>query len=171
MSDTPKYDLYTPEFRQHAHEVYAQMRAQDTILKRVGLNGETLIWFVTRYAEVEQALLDDQRFVRDPALVSPELGAKFGAPDHGMEAMMFSHMLNRDGDAHRRLRSLVSKAFTPKVIQAMRPRIEFIANELLDKTAARGSMELISDYAFPLPITVIAELLDIPLETQNDFRA
>lgn len=171
MSDTPKYDLYSPEFRQNAHAVYAQMRAEDPVLQQVGLNGETKIWFVTRYADVEKVLLDDARFVRDPALVSPELGKQFGVPDQGMEAMMFSHMLNRDADAHRRLRSLVSKAFTPKVIHAMRPRIEVIANNLLDKVVSRGSMELISEYAFPLPITVIAELLGIPIGTQNEFRA
>ena len=84
--------------------------------------------------------------------------------------MMNNHMLNRDGDDHRRLRSLVSKAFTPKVIQGMRPRIEVIARDLLDRVAANGRMELVSDYAFPLPITVIAELLGIPLDNQNQFR-
>jgi len=137
------------------------------------LNGTTPIWFVTRYEDVEKILLDDEHFVMDARLVysEEELRERFGPPpDPFIDNMTNNHMLSHDGEDHRRLRSLVSKAFTPKVIQNMRPRIEEIANTLLDQVQARGAMELVAEFAFPLPITVIAELLGIPLENQNRFR-
>ena len=172
MTTARKYELYSHEFRQNSHAVFAQMRAHDPIIEQAGLDGTTPIWFVTRYEEVQQVLLDDEHFVRDPALVysAEEREKIFGAPNEFIDSMMNNHMLNKDGEHHRRLRSLVSKAFTPKVIQNMRPRIEMIAGGLLDKVQANGRMELISDFAFPLPITVIAELLGIPLHNQNQFR-
>jgi len=172
MSVTRKYDLYSGEFRRNSHATFAQMRAQDPILKQIGLDGETPIWFVTRYSEAQQILTDDKHFVLDArsVLTQEELAHVFGEIDPQIDRMMNNHMLNKDGEDHRRLRSLVSKAFTPKVIQGMRPRIEMIAHDLLDKVAPNGRMELVSDYAFPLPITVIAELLGIPLDNQNQFR-
>lgn len=88
-----------------------------------------------------------------------------------VNAMINNHMLNKEGEDHRRLRSLVSKAFTPHIIQAMRPRIRQIAEALLDQVEARGTMDLVSDYAYPLPITVIAGLLGIPEQDRDRFRA
>lgn len=172
MTATPRYELYSHEFRQNSYAVFAQMRANDPVFKQAGMDGSTPIWFVTRYEEAQQVLLDDEHFVRDPTLVfnEEERRSIFGTMDPQLEMMLNNHMLNKDGEDHRRLRSLVSKAFTPKVIQNMRPRIEAIAGELLDKVQANGKMELISDFAFPLPITVIAELLGIPLHNQNQFR-
>ena len=81
-----------------------------------------------------------------------------------------SHMLNRDGDDHKRLRRLVSKAFTPRMIEQLRPRIQEIADDLLDPVVADGEMELVSTFAFPLPITVIAELLGVPAADRDQFR-
>lgn len=172
MSTTRKYELYSKEFRRNSHEVFAQMRMEAPVIKQAGIDGETPIWFVTRYAEAQQVLSDDKHFVRDPrlALNPEEFDRILGIPDPQIDRMMNNNMLNRDGEDHRRLRSIVSKAFTPRVIQSMRPRIEKIAENLLDKVITTGRMELVSDYAFPLPITVIAELLGIPLDNQNQFR-
>ncbi len=172
MLSTRKYELYSKEFQKNSHAIFAQMRAEDPIVKQIGIDGETPIWFVTRYADVQQILLDDKHFVRDPrlAFTPEELEGYTGRLNPQIDEMMNNHMLNRDGDDHRRLRSIVSKAFTPKVIQNMRPRIEKIAQDLLDKVIPNGRMDLVSEYAFPLPITVIAEMLGIPLENQNQFR-
>ena len=172
MATARKYELYSHEFRQNSYTVFDQMRANDPVFKQPGLDGNTQIWFVTRYEEVQLVLLDDDHFVRDSNLVYGEAEREniFGKPNALIDSMMNNHMLNKDGEDHRRLRSLVSKAFTPKVIQNMRPRIEAIAQGLLNKVEANGRMELISDFAFPLPITVIAELLGIPLDNQNQFR-
>jgi cytochrome P450 len=79
-------------------------------------------------------------------------------------------MLNRDGADHRRLRRLVTKAFTPRVVEQLRPRIQAIADELLDAVEERRQMDLSADYAFPLPITVIAELLGVPSADHGRFK-
>jgi len=85
-------------------------------------------------------------------------------------AFIEQHMLNRDGADHRRLRRLVTKAFTPRMVEQLRPRIEEIAGGLLDAVEARGEMDIVEEYAFPLPITVIAELLGIPVADRDRFR-
>lgn len=165
-----KYDLYSAEFRAEAHATYARMRRADPVLQQPGLDGKTPIWFVTRYEHVEEVLLKDDVFVRNPASVSEAFAERMRPPAGGPGAMLSNHMLNRDGESHRRLRSLVSKAFTPAVVRALRPRIEAIAADLLDRVEGEGRMELVSAFAFPLPITVIAELLGVPVERQDDFR-
>ena len=116
-------------------------------------------------------LLDDERFVRDPrnALSAEELAARDETFPLALETID-NHMLNRDGDDHRRLRRLVTKAFTPKLVEQLRPRIQAIADELLDAVEPRGAMDLSADYAFPLPITVIAELLGVPTADQDRFE-
>src|SRR5262249_13929072 len=81
-----------------------------------------------------------------------------------------SNMLSRDPPDHIRLRRLVTKAFTPRMVEQLRPRIQAIADALLDAVAGRGEMDLIDDYAFPLPITVIAEMLGVPAADRNQFR-
>jgi cytochrome P450 len=86
-------------------------------------------------------------------------------------AYLESTMLNRDGEDHRRLRLLVSKAFTLRRIELLRPRIQEIANALIDPAAPLlGEMDLMSAYAFPLPITVIAELLGVPPSERDGFQ-
>lgn len=164
-----RYDIYGAEFRADPHRVFAQMRAQDPVFQQVGLDGETPIWFVTRYEDVAAVLLDDERFVRDArlAFTPEELEAM---PVSGVPEAIENHMLNRDGDDHRRLRRLVTKAFTPKMVERLRPRIQAIADELLDAVESRGTMDLSAEYAFPLPITVIAELLGVPIADQNRFK-
>lgn len=158
-----KYDLYGPEFRADPACVFAQMREQDPVLRQPGLDGETPIWFITRHEDVAAVLVDDERFVRDPrnALSATEIAERDAAPPPALEAIE-NHMLNRDGDDHRRLRRLVTKAFAPKRVEQLRPRIQAIADELIDAVEPRGAMDLSADYAFPLPIIVIAELLGVP---------
>ncbi|HEX4323689.1 MAG TPA: cytochrome P450 [Gaiellaceae bacterium] len=166
-----RYDLYSDAFRADTYATFARMREDDPLLCQPGLDGESPIWFVTRYDDGEAILLDDERFVRDPrlALTPDELAAfDVGLPDS--MAFIDSNMLNRDGDDHRRLRRLVSKAFTPRMIERLRPRIQEIADGLIDPVAARGEMELVSSFAFPLPITVIAELLGVPPADRDRFR-
>src|SRR5690348_13328128 len=128
-----KYDLYSDEFRADTYATFARMREHDPVLCQPGIDGQTPIWFVTRYDDAEAVLLDDERFVRDPRLaLSAERLAAFDAGLPEAIAFIDSHMLNRDGDDHRRLRRLVSKAFTPPMIQRLRPRIQEIADALID---------------------------------------
>jgi len=164
-----KYDIYGPEFRADPHRVFAQMREHDPVLCQPGIDGETLIWFVSRHEDAAAMLLDDERFVRDErlALTEEERAARPMPP--GLD-LIENHMLNRDGDDHRRLRRLVTKAFTPKMVEQLRPRIQAIADELIDGVEAQGQMDLSADYAFPLPITVIAEMLGVPSADHARFK-
>ena len=166
-----KYDLYSEGFFANAYATFAQMRENDPVLCQPGLDGVTPIWFVTRYEDAEAVLLGDERFVRDPrlALQRDRLAAFMADFPEALE-WVDSHMLNRDGDDHRRLRRLVSKAFTPRMIEQLRPRIQEIADDLLDPVIESGEMELVSTFAFPLPITVIAELLGVPVADRDKFR-
>ncbi len=160
-----KYDLYSHATMADPHPVYRAMREHDPVLRQRSLEGSVDIWFLTRYEDVE-AGLRDPRLVRDPALAghdSVEMPEVFRLVDN--------HMLNRDGDEHRRLRTLVQMAFTPKRVAALRPRIEAIAHELLDGVVARGRMDLVSDFAFELPTIVILEMLGVPVEDRAKFRA
>jgi unspecific monooxygenase len=79
--------------------------------------------------------------------------------------------LFRDPPDHTRLRGLVSKAFTPRVIEGLRPRIEAIVAELIDATGKRGSLEVIEDLAYPLPVIIISEMLGVPAEDHGTFSA
>ena len=166
-----KYDLYSDAFRRDTYATFARMRQEDPVFRQPGIDGETPIWWVTRYDDAEAVLLDNERFVRDPRLaLAPELLEEWTATLPDAIAFIDSHMLNRDGDDHKRLRRLVSKAFTPRIIELLRPRIQEIAAELIDAVQADGEMELVSDFAFPLPITVIAELLGVPPADRDRFR-
>lgn len=83
MAMTRKYDLYSKDFRQNSHAIFAQMRAEAPLIKQIGLDGETPIWFITRYQEAQKVLSDDKHFVRDLrlALTSDELERIFGKSD------------------------------------------------------------------------------------------
>jgi cytochrome P450 len=171
MEAVRKYDLYSDRFRAETYSTFAEMREHDPVLCQIGLDGESPIWFITRYEDAAAVLLDDKRFVRDPALALE--GEELARLSSGMpESMAFleQHMLNKDGDDHRRLRRLVTRAFTSRMVEQLRPRIQEIADELIDRVEARGEMDVVEEFAFPLPITVIAELLGIPVADRDRFR-
>src|SRR3954452_16477727 len=163
-----KYHLSSSRSRADTYATLAEMRERDPVLCQPGIDGETPIWFVTRYDDAEAVLRDDERFVRDPRLALPPEQLRSGLPV--FVAFIDSDMLNRDGDDHRRLRRLVSKAFTPRMIERLRPRVQEIADGLIDRVWAAGEMELVSAFAFPLPIPVIAELLGVPAADRDRFR-
>ncbi|MFL5349208.1 MAG: cytochrome P450 [Hyalangium sp.] len=125
------------------------------------------MWVVSRYRDTLE-LLRDTRFTKDKYKLTDEDRLRYFRVE---EVGQFDkHMLNSDPPVHSRLRSLVSQAFTARRVEALRPRITAIAQRLLDSLPASGSMELLEAFAFPLPITVIAELLGVPTEDQDRFR-
>lgn len=161
-----KYDLYSHDAKANIHAIHAQMRAEHPLICQPGLDGETMIWFVTGYDEVEAVLRDDRHFVREP---KNALGYEpYEMSD--FDRMINSHMLNKDWDDHRRLRTLVSKAFTPRMVRQLEPRVQAIADELLDAVATKGEMDLVADFAFHLPTIVISELLGVPAAARDKFR-
>ena len=171
MATARKYDLYSDRFRAETYATFARMREEDSVFCQPGIDGETMLWFVTCHDDAVAVLLDDERFVRDPALaLTPdELAALQSGMPEGL-AFIHTHMLNKDGEDHRRLRRLVTKAFTPRMVEQLRPRIQEIADGLIDAVESSGEMDLVDEFAFPLPITVIAELLGVPVADRDRFR-
>ncbi len=161
-----QYDLYSQAVKNDPYPVFARMRAEQPVHCQPGLHGTVPIWFLTRYDDVQTLLHDDTRFVRDMALAVP------GAPaePNALADLLNNHMLNKDGADHRRLRNLVSLAFTPARVRALRPQIQALADELLDAVQERGQMDLVADYAFPLPTIVISHLLGVPAEDRERFK-
>ena len=121
-------------------------------------------WIVTRYADV-RTVLTDPRMAKD---VHRWPGGGRSRPSEATG--VYAHMLHADPPDHTRLRHLVSKAFTPRMIEQLRPRIQQIADELLNAVQEQGEMDLVADFAFPLPIIVISEMLGIPSEHRQQFR-
>ena len=115
VSTTQRYDLYSPEFRATTHDTYSRMREESPVHLQPGLDGETPIWFVTRYEDVVTVLSDNERFVVDAkvALTEDELRAMDEASPLPDDDRVNTNLLTMDGEDHRRLRQLVAKAFTP----------------------------------------------------------
>ena len=119
-------------------------------------------------------MLKDQRFGKDQHKhLPPEIAERWwgppASPDDPWEAIN-RHMLNLDPPDHTRLRALVHKVFTPRMVENLRPRIAQIADDLLDEMADQSEADYIASFAFPLPITVIAEMLGIPAADRDQFR-
>ncbi len=163
------YDLYSQDYSRHAYEIFTQIRRNSPVFQQPGLDGHTPIWFISRFADVEAVLKDDRHFTLDYRKVFDDSQIPEMRGSQTMQ-MVNNHLLTKDGEDHRRLRSLVTQAFTPRRISGMRPRIQAIADALLDPVEKNRQMDLVDAYAFPLPITVIAELLGIPAEDRNTFR-
>ena len=127
-------------------------------------------WVLSGYDDIA-AVLRDPRFSSDRTKLLPFRMMRRASRSHpDFVNMLDRNLLMLDGEEHRRVRSLVSKAFTPRRVEALRPRIEAVVDELLDAVAAKGEMELVHDLAHPLPVIVIAELLGVPLEDRERFR-
>ncbi|MFH9493268.1 cytochrome P450 [Streptomyces halstedii] len=161
--------LFTWEFATDPYPAYAWLRAHSPV-HRTTLPSGVEAWLVTRYEDARQALAD-ARLSKDPAHHAGPSDAKgkTGIPGE-RKAELTTHLLNIDPPDHTRLRRLVSKAFTPRRVAAFAPRVQELTDRLIDGFADRGQADLIHDFAFPLPIYAICDLLGVPEEDQDDFR-
>ncbi len=167
---TRPFHLFGPAFKANPYPTYAALRAESPFHRRLSTDGKTTIWFVTRYDDVNMLLRDHKRLVKSVEnTLTPDERAVMPATPPLLQ-LLGNHMLNLDPPDHTRLRGLVSKAFTNQVVAQMHDRIQRIAAELLDQAHAKGEMDLIEEFAFPLPIIVIAELLGIPPRDRRRFR-
>ncbi|NJQ02763.1 cytochrome P450 family protein [Streptomyces zingiberis] len=163
------HTLFGKEFADDPYPAYAWLREHSPV-HRTTLPSGVEAWLVTRYADARQALAD-ARLSKNPAHHSETAHAKgkVGIPgERGADLM--THLLNIDPPDHTRLRRLVAKAFTPRRVAAFEPRVRELTDRLIDGFAARGEADLIHDFAFPLPIFAICDLLGVPREDQDDFR-
>jgi pimeloyl-[acyl-carrier protein] synthase len=148
-----------PEFLADPYPTYHRLRAEDPVhYSPLGF------WVLTRYEDVA-AVLRDARFIKEP--LAALVAARFGAE---VPRGVGLSMLDRDPPDHTRLRSLVSKAFTPRVVEGLRPRIQQIVDGLIARAEAAGSMDLIEEFAYPIPVNVICEMMGVPVKDHERFK-
>jgi cytochrome P450 len=161
-------NIASPEFKANPFPFYASLRA-DSPVYRTTLPTREPVWLVTRYDDAV-AILKDERFVKDRANALTPAQLARQPWFRTLFPSLQRHLLSVDGPDHTRLRALVSKAFTPRLVEQMRGRIQALADALLDPVQARGRLDLIREFALPLPMTVIAEMLGVPLADRHAFR-
>jgi len=153
-----QFNPMDPAFVADPYPTYHRLRAEDPVH-----HSPLGFWVLTRYDDVIAAL-------RDPRLakeaIAAFVAARFGAP---VPALGVS-MLDRDPPDHTRLRSLVSKAFTPRVVEGLRPRVQQIVDGLLDRVHGAGAMDLVEEFAYPIPVIVICEMLGVPVGDHERFK-
>jgi pimeloyl-[acyl-carrier protein] synthase len=148
-----------PEFHADPYPFYRRLREEDPVHQ-----SPLGIWVLTRYDDAVM-VLRDPRFGREgmAELIEARLGGS-------VRSANTRDMLFRDPPDHTRLRALVSRAFTPRVVEAMRPHIQEIVDGLLDRVEGARGMDVIEDLAYPLPVTVICEMLGVPTADQDVFK-
>ena len=169
MDRVAEPDLASPAFKADPYEHFALLRREAPVHSIRLRNGATA-WLVTRYEDAV-AVLANAQFAKDPLKARGDSGIEPPWLPGPLRALS-RNMLDLDEPDHRRLRNLVQKAFTPRVVDELRPRIEGIATELLDAIEQRGGgrADLVADYAAPIPVTVIAELLGVPHRERRKFQ-
>jgi cytochrome P450 len=155
----------THDFYQNPYPVFKRLREEAPVL----WSEKGGYWLVTRYADAHSIISDNHFEKGQPRWKSLDMFAKLF---QGSELAQFraTSMLNQNPPDHTRTRSLVNKAFTPKMISQMRGHVTDIANQLLDDVQNKGKMDLVADFAYPLPAIVIAEMLGVPAEDRNKFK-
>ena len=160
-------DVTSATFKANPFPFYAQLRAEApafpvTVMKQRA-------WLITRYDDVLN-VLKDERFAKDRrnAMTDEQLKKSPWVPP--MFKPLEHTMLDLDSPDNTRLRALVHKAFTPRMVEKMRDQIQHLANQLLDAVEPKGSMDLIADFALPLPLTVVGQILGVPAEDNDKFH-
>lgn len=144
-------DLFSEENRRNPYPLYAQIRAASPVFHEPASD----IWMLYDYDSVRRALTDPETFSSEVSL----------PPSRTYEWLVFA-----DPPRHSKLRGLILRAFTPRAVAALEPRIRELSAQLLGRPAARGQIELCSEYSVPLPLMVIAEMLGAPHADLPRFR-
>lgn len=160
--------LLSPAFYHNPYPLYAQLRQDAPVVwsERMGA------WLITRYDDVLATLRDTQHFSSQGRMLA---ALDRLAPDERAQLQPFEQhftggLINSDPPDHTRLRTLINKAFSPRMVEQLRGRVATLVNEFLDAVQARGAMDVIADLAYPLPATVIAEMLGAPGADRERFK-
>jgi cytochrome P450 PksS len=160
--------LASAEFKANPYPFYARLRAEAPVY-RVILPTREPAWLVTRYDDVVTVLKDDRFLKNAETAMTPEQAAQ--QPwFRTLFKSLKRNLLEVDPPDHTRLRALVTKAFSPRLVEQMRERIQRLTDELLDQLRGRDRIDLIHDYALPIPTTIIAEMLGVPVEDRHRFH-
>jgi cytochrome P450 len=160
--------LLSSEFFQDPYPTYHRLRTEAPVYWSEALGG----WILTRYTDVVAIFRDHQRF-SNAGRVTYLLEQLSPAARQQVERLEHHYhvgLAHSDPPAHTRLRALLTRVFTPRMIETRRPRVQQVVNELLDRVAGRGEMDIIRDLAYPLPATIVAEMIGAPLEDLEQFR-
>jgi cytochrome P450 len=159
------FNPFEPGFFDDPYRQYAALREHDPVHR-----SPLEVWVLFRYDDIVGVLRDSSLSVQvDNA--TPTARMQMFAEQAPEERERGAHsILNVDPPDHTRLRRLVSKAFTPKMVHELRPRVQALVDDALDSMAARGNADLIGDLAFPLPFTVISEMLGMPDGNRDEVR-
>ncbi|WP_246119641.1 cytochrome P450 [Aeromicrobium flavum] len=161
MSDQPlTYSPFDAEVIADPYPVYRELRANSP----AHWSREANSWVLSRYDDVSAALAD-------PATYSSASGIFPTPPGVDMTELFLPMLIMSDPPRHTQLRQIVSRAFTPRRIAALEPHIETLVKDLLDQTPEAGNWEFVSGFAGPLPAIVIADMLGVPRDDRDQFRA
>jgi cytochrome P450 len=158
-------DPFTATAARARHAAYAALAATGPV-RRITLPSGVPAWLVLGYDEVRAVLTDPRLSNQSPRRAPPGADRQPAA----LRAATTRHMLNVDPPDHTRLRRLVSSAFTRRRLERLGPWIQQVTDDLLDVIADRDRVDLIETFAYPLPITVICELLGVPTDMKSQFR-
>src|SRR5215510_8645676 len=160
--------MFDSDFITNPYKTYQHLRTTAPLLWTDKFRSGA--WLVTRYVDVLAGLhdprLSSQRSHTLTAALPREVQGEFAA----FNQIFSKWMLFLDPPEHSRLRKLLNKEFTPNMIQRLRPRIQQVVNTLLDEVVGKSEMEFMTEFANPLPVRVIAEMLGIPAEDQREFQ-
>lgn len=161
-------DVTDAQFKSNPFPFYARLRAEAPVFP-VTVHRKQRAWLITRYDDVIRVLKDDHNFVKDrhnamsPEQLkqAPKLPPMFKALERGL--------LGLDAPDHDRLKALVHKAFTPRMVEQMREETQRVTDALLDQAERKGNMDLIAEFALPVPLTIIGRILGVPEEDNHRF--
>ena len=152
------FNFFSRRLLANPYPIYRRLQTRDPVHRSRLIKG----WVLSRHEDIDAVLRDSRRFGNDRASTQ-DANLRFDSEEP-------RSMLYRDPPDHTRLRSLVSKAFTPRAVRALRPRVEKIADDLLDSLDGADSFDVIDAIAYPLPVAVICEMLGVPQEDRGPFR-
>ena len=168
LSSELDQQLLAPAFYHNPYPLYAQLREEAPVVwsERLGA------WLIARYDDVLTTLRDTQHFSSQGRMLA---ALDRLSPDERAQLQPFAQhftggLINADPPDHTRMRTLINKAFSPRMVEQLRQRVETLVNEFLDAVQDRGAMDVIADLAYPLPATVIAEMLGAPGEDRERFK-
>lgn len=167
MSELKKHDLLSAEVAADPYPYYARLRSEDP----VHWHEAGHVWLLTRYQDVLDALRDPRLSAKWIQSFMGEMAGDVRRKYQPLERHLSQWLLLSDPPEHTRRRGPANRAFEKNVVEGLRSRIQTIVDGLLDKVEARGRMDLIGDFAYPLPTIVVAGMMGVPAEDHDRFKA
>ncbi len=161
-------DVTSAAFKVNPFSTYKRWRDSKPVVPFKAMFGQRA-WLITRYDDVNEAL-KDERLVKNKRNSQDPNKPTRDIPLPGFVKILQTNMLDTDVPDHTRLRALVHQAFMPRLIAKMQTRVEALAHNLIDQAQAKGEMDLMADYALPIPLIVIADMFGVKDRDRNNFR-